>query len=329
MWQRGVTYVDHYLDDIGTMGPPGVAVCGKNLDIIRATCTDLGVPLAMDKPEGPRHCITFLGIEIDTQAGMLRLPADKLSRLQEVLRHWTPRKACQRHQLESLIGSLQHACRVIKPGRAFLRRMIDLLRILGATRGHHHIRLNQEFQADLQWWRAFAGHWNGVATLQPPLHPSFQVQATGAVERGHKSWFQFQWPAVAQQSHISFKELFAVLLAVAAWGNRWWGTCVQWFCDNQAAVHAVSSRSCRDAQMMCLVRCRFFFEALFDFQLIAAYLPGVQNDLADDLSCDRLSSQRSNPRIRRQHDCTQSSLRCCWSSGAGPHQPGQRCSLLL
>ena len=102
-----------------------------------------------------------------------------------------------------------------------------------------------------------------------------------------KSWFLFQWPVVVQQSH---KELFAVLLAVAAWGNRWRGMCVQWFCYNQAAVHAVSSRSCRDAQMMRLVRSLFFFEAWFDFQLIAAYLPGVQNDLAYDLSRDRLSS---------------------------------------
>ena len=110
MLQWGITYVDHYLDDFVTMGPPGVAVCGKNLDIIRPTCTDLGVPLAMDKLEGPTHCITFLGIEIDTQGVMLCLPADKLSWLQEVLRHWAPRKACQRRQLESHIGSLQHVC---------------------------------------------------------------------------------------------------------------------------------------------------------------------------------------------------------------------------
>ena len=98
----------------------------------RPTCTDLGVPLAMEKLEGPTHCITFLGIEIDTQAGTLCLPADRLFWLQEVLRHWAPRKACQRCQLECCIGSLQHVCRVIKPGRAFLRWMIDLLRIPGA-----------------------------------------------------------------------------------------------------------------------------------------------------------------------------------------------------
>ena len=156
--QRGVLTVDHYLDDFITMGPPDTEVCSRNLALIQATCRELGVPLAMDKLEGPTHCLTFLGIEIDTQAGMLRLPADKLSRLQEELQCWASRKVCRRRQLESLIGTLQHACRVIKPGRTFIRRMINLLRIPGATRGYHHIQLNQEFRTDLQWWRAFARH---------------------------------------------------------------------------------------------------------------------------------------------------------------------------
>ena len=130
--------------------------CGRNLGKIRAVCADLGVPLAMDKLEGPVDRLTFLGIELDTEAGAMRLPADKLSRLRDLLVRWSPRKSCQRQQLESLIGTLQHACWVVRSGRAFLRRAIDLLRTPGATKGHHHLRLNREFHADLQWWKTFA-----------------------------------------------------------------------------------------------------------------------------------------------------------------------------
>ena len=61
----------------------------------------------------------------------MRLPADKLSRLKDRLAKWSLRKSCRRLQLESLIGSLQHACSVVQPGRAFLRWAIDLLRTLG------------------------------------------------------------------------------------------------------------------------------------------------------------------------------------------------------
>ena len=37
------------------------------------------------------------------------------------------RSACSRTELESLIGLLNHACKVVRLGRSFLRRMIDLL----------------------------------------------------------------------------------------------------------------------------------------------------------------------------------------------------------
>jgi hypothetical protein len=75
-----------------------------NLDQILA---DLGIPLAMEKLEGPSQCMTFLGIEIDTASGQLRLPAEKLSRLKARLAQWATRRSCQRRHLESLVGTLR------------------------------------------------------------------------------------------------------------------------------------------------------------------------------------------------------------------------------
>ena len=51
--QRGVPEIDNYLDDFVTLRPHGTADCQKNLDIIIQTCTDLGIPLALEKLEGP------------------------------------------------------------------------------------------------------------------------------------------------------------------------------------------------------------------------------------------------------------------------------------
>ena len=145
--ERGVTEVDHYLDDFITIGPPSKPTCQANLQIILDTSERLGVPLAAEKLEGPTSCLTFLGIEIDTWAGILRLPAAKLERLQSTLQLWENRRSCHRRELESLVGLLQHACRVIRPGRSFLRQMIDLLK--RPCKGFHRIRLNCYFRADL------------------------------------------------------------------------------------------------------------------------------------------------------------------------------------
>ena len=294
MWQRGVTWVAHYLDDFATVGPPRSEICSHNLQTMHSVCGELGVPLAEDKVEGPATCLVFLGIEVDTQAGVLRLPVEKLSRIREALAWWSARKTCRRKELESLLGTLQHACRVVKPGRAFLRRMIDLLRLPGATKGHHHIRLNCQFRADIQWWKTFAGHWNGVSMFPCLGQPAFTVTSDASGNWGcgawsGSSWFQFEWPQSAKNHHISFKEMFAGLLSCAAWGKGWRGARVEWRCDNQAAVQAIASRSCRDQPMMHLIRCLFFLEAWFGFELVAVHLPGEENSLADDLSRNRRS----------------------------------------
>ena len=289
--RRGVARIDHYLDDFIVIGPPGSPECAMALDTVLRGCADLGVPLAMDKLEGPVPCLTFLGIEIDTEAEVLRLPQVKFERMRATLELWSARKVCKRKELESLIGILQHACKVIRPGRSFLRRMIDLLRV--SHRPHHHIRLNHQFRADLLWWRTFAAHWNWVTSLPAVMSPACEVTSDASGHWGcgawsQRAWFQFEWPEVARPRHIAFKELFAVVLACATWGKLWRDTRVRCRCDNQAAVCALTSRSCRDPTLMHLLRGLFFIEAWFNFDLVAVHIAGVYNTLADDLSRNAL-----------------------------------------
>ena len=85
----------------------------------------LGVPLAVDKVEGPTPCLTFLGIEIDTASRTVRLPADKYTALITLLSTWQDKRKCTKRELLSLIGHLSFAAKVVKPGRLFLRRLIE------------------------------------------------------------------------------------------------------------------------------------------------------------------------------------------------------------
>lgn len=74
---------------------------------------------------------------------------------------WAARKHCCKCQLLSLICQLSDACRVIRPSRTFLRRMINLSSL--AKELHHHIHLNRGFKSDLSWWAFLLEHWNGVS----------------------------------------------------------------------------------------------------------------------------------------------------------------------
>ena len=155
--------------------------------------TCMGIPVAAHKTEGPASCVTFLGILIDTQAYELRLPADKLSRLQALLDRWLPRTSCTKKDLESLISYLSHAATVVRPGRTFLRQMFTLLTAVNAP--HHFIHLNASARADLQWWKCFLQDWNGTSLLPLPS-PSVHVYSDasgswdcGALIQG-MGWFQ-------------------------------------------------------------------------------------------------------------------------------------------
>ena len=135
---------------------------------------------------------------MDTVSAQLRLPADKLQHLQLLLQEWSDRKTCERRDLESLIGLLHHASKVVRSGRSFLQRMLDLLHGMPMhPLRPHPIQLNQEFRSDLSWWRLFAAAWNGTSYLPFPTtslsqrwHPTHQghgVVAHGMATNGSRS----------------------------------------------------------------------------------------------------------------------------------------------
>ena len=59
-----------------------------------------------------------------------RLPQDKLSELRGLLRDNMQRKKIRFKDLQSLLGHLNCACKVIKPGRCCLYRLYDLTWVL-------------------------------------------------------------------------------------------------------------------------------------------------------------------------------------------------------
>ena len=122
--------------------------------------------------------ITLLGIEVDSQPTNqleLRLPQAKLLRLRELVGRWRCRKTCTKRDLQSLAGHLNHACKVITPGRRFLRGVFVLLS--QCHRRDHVIRLNSAFRADMEWWHVFASTWSVVCIMRDVSRhsPAFEI----------------------------------------------------------------------------------------------------------------------------------------------------------
>ena len=289
--RKGVDHVAHYLDDFINLGTPHSSQCADSLRIVVDTCTELGVPLALDKCEGPSTCLTFLRIELDTETRTLRLPRDKLARILDTLEMWQEKKVCRRKELESLVGLLHHACKIVRPGRSFLRRMIALL---STANDRHVIRLNRAFRADLAWWCMLAANWNGTGLIpQDRITPTITLYTDAAGSWGcgaswNQQWFQVQWSESATLLPISVKEMLPIIMAAATWGAQWHSQLVACYCDNQAVVATLATRSSKEERLAHLLRCLFYFKALFQFELRGIHIPGAQNQAADALSRNRI-----------------------------------------
>ena len=257
-----VRCVVHYLDDFFVCGE-NFQRCSASMNKIKHLFELIGVPLALDKVLGPSTTLTYWGIEIDSVARCIRLPPAKLMDLQTILLNWSTKEKCTKRELLSLIGSLSFACKVVKPGRIFLRRLIDLS--TSVSRLNHHIRINSEARKDIMWWKEFIYQWNGVELFQnAPISSSAMQLFTDASFLGFgaaykSSWFSCPWPSRVPSTDINYLELFAVAAALFTWGSEWRNQQILFGTDNASIVAIWSKGSCKDKDIMRLVRALFFF----------------------------------------------------------------------
>ena len=300
--RRGATYLKHFLDDFVTAGHPNTGECAENLELLVDTCDLLGFPIAADKREGPTTCLIFLGIEVDTMLLELRLPVHKLERLKAILRKWSHLKSCRKKELQSLMELLHDASVIIRPGRTFLRRLIELIKGSHNRSASSFLRLNIAARSDIQWWSTFIESWNGLSMMLPLRQQNPEViltsDASGSWGCGayccNGQWLQYQWSHLTAGYDITAKELLPIVFGAAIWGRDWKDKSVLCRCDNEAVVHIINTGTSRDPIAMGLMHCLFFITAKFNLLLSAAHIAGANNELADALSRNKRTLFLSN-----------------------------------
>ena len=293
--QQGVTPLLHYLDDFLLIAPPQSSSCQHNLCVVKQVCSQLGIPLALEKVEGPTNLLTFLGITLDTKQMEARLPNEKLSCIRTTVRSWLRKKKATKREILSLVGLLQHATKVVKPGRTFVARMYATA--AKVKRLSFYTRLTKSFRSDLQWWHMFITRWNGISFLHnapSTSHCDYQIttDASGSWGCGahfNGRWFQLSWSANWASISIMAKELVPIVLSCAIWSKTLSQYKTEFRCDNLSVVEATKKESSKDPMAMHLLRCLWFLTAMFDINIEVSHIPGVLNTSADFLSRNQLA----------------------------------------
>jgi len=143
----------------------------------------VGIPLTPKKIKGPTTSLSFLGIIIDTHHMKIRLPKEKITRIQDTLEKWLIKKRTTKYKIFSAIGQLQHATNVVRCGHTFTSRMYATAEKIKKL--HYYIRLNTQFRwlglvaylfASLEWlkyptgFQLFTTHTNYYARWMPQDH---------------------------------------------------------------------------------------------------------------------------------------------------------------
>ncbi|XP_065915626.1 uncharacterized protein [Dysidea avara] len=284
------------------MGPPQSPTCSNNLTEIKDICSMLGIPLALKKVEGPSDGFTFLGITLDSQSMQACLPDDKLQRIRLQVASWLSRKKAMKREILSSVGLLQHATKVVTPGRIFLSRMYRTAARL--KRQSYYTCLNMAFRSDLRWWHFFVSSWNGRSFFNCSL-PDHEILTDASGSWGCGAVFGTQWMQLVRcnewsRMDIMTKELVPIVLSCAIWRPLLSGYRVEFKCDNRSVVDSINKGSSKEPIAMHLLRCLWFFSAHFDIRVVASHIPGVENIAADQLSRNKsMEFLQANPHASR------------------------------
>ena len=132
----------HYIDDCFVSCRPHLEFAKGQLKLILAIYDYLGVPVSLPKLKGPVTEIDYLGIVINSESMTARLSEERVAAICTALEQWVTRPSCAVVDLQSLIGTLSFAAKVVRPGRIFLRRMLDLLAATENCSSSRFIKLN-------------------------------------------------------------------------------------------------------------------------------------------------------------------------------------------
>ena len=303
----GFTCVANYLDDFLVFGDT-FDDCQHAQSTLITLLGDLGFIVSWKKCSSPATCVRYLGIMINSTDMSLSLPEDKLQKLRHELEFFRGRSRATKKQIQRLCGIIAHCSKVVRGGRTFSRRIIDLL--AGLKDGNPRIRLSQEFCLDIEWWLNFAREFNGKENIIFPNTGDGYCFSTDSCLQGYGIVSGNDWQAgyfastmqppgvqkcnsshghwlninVQSLDNINYLELIPVWLALLRYSSEWKDSHVLCLSDNTQVVAMLKRGHSANKDCMILLRRIFWICVKNNIYVTCRHIPGKDNLVPDLLS---------------------------------------------
>ena len=201
-------------------------------------CSEINLPVAIEKTEWATTLIVFLGILLNGRTLTLSVPIEKQQKALKLLKDLTGKKRATIKQMQVLTGYLNFLKKAIVPGRTFTRRMyVKYANLSGSAKHgnklkqHHHVSLDAEFRFDCEVWHFFLSNYRDLVICRPMMDLStwttarqlkLSSDASAAKNLGvgavfNNDWIAEQWePGFIEKFNpsIEYLELFGLTAAI-------------------------------------------------------------------------------------------------------------------
>ena len=191
-----------------------------------------------------------------------------------------------------MAGSLNYFTRAYPIGRAYIRRIYDLI---GGRPNHFWATMNKEVKEDLKVW---------LTSLELKVAPRSFIEAkpewgddiklfTNASRVRVGGFWQGQYFAAGwrkgvaedqEKASTAWLEIIGVAIAVELWGDKLKNRHVVLHCDSQAVVEMVNKLTSKSARCMAFVRRIAEMEMRNNLRIQLKYIESKKNEIADALS---------------------------------------------
>ena len=118
------------------------SVAHKSFQFLLKLMECLGFSVSQKKLVPPSTRVTCLGVLIDTDAGTISIPSEKLRQINETVQQWLSKRTSTKHKLQSILGVLLYVHKCDNPECVFLNCMLEVFR---CADGNNSVTLMSDF----------------------------------------------------------------------------------------------------------------------------------------------------------------------------------------
>ena len=271
----------------------------------------LGIPRNESKYQAGTSIPVF-GLIIDTDNFIVKVPQEKLDRIQTQTAIILSHHSVSRREIESITGLLSFCAPAVSLGWVFMRLLWNFVVQFRSASPHQHRRIPNAVVENLIWWNFLLPIYNGVFFFdyrsRPPIQLYTDASMTGLggfYYAGSDTWTRSEilqnhafiscfsdtnvdilssnTGVSATHNHINTYEVQAILLAFQTWAPYWYGSKVTIHTDSTTAFEGLRKHTLKGLSNQFL-REIFLLAAQKDIQIVPRWIQSEANSLADALS---------------------------------------------